>query len=372
MHKRKNTPTTWTKTLKGYHVHKHRALGEGGQSKIYEGRNKSTGERVVVKVSKTKEDAREAAILRRVHSGPNIISLLDMVKADSEHILILESLGPQSHVMRSFSKLSGEDVRYYFCKLLIALEYCHSRGVIHGDVKNGNVIYNPRTKALRLIDFGHSSFHSPKKPKRRWMGTPTYKAPEVLLHYPKFDYAVDMWASGILLSRALIDKRFLMPLQKDGKPNLTHSSNLRLMISFLGTTGYRALISKYNLKEASSSNGLPYGMLKEGKTSLPSNPVPIGLFSPQVRNVNDDRAVDLIVSLLILDPAKRLTSTQALDHDYLASIRQTTFVSSGVDEASSSSTNSSSSTATRTTGTVSSSTNSSSSFSLLSSSSSSS
>ncbi|KNC47594.1 CMGC/CK2 protein kinase [Thecamonas trahens ATCC 50062] len=319
LHQRRLTPFRWTRSLKRYRIDRSQSMGEGGQSFVFRGTDKETGEPVVVKVTKTAADAREAAILQRVHSGPNVISLLDMIKTDDEHILILESIGSPSQVGRSFSRLTACQAQFYFCKLLIALEYCHSRNIIHGDVKNGNVIFNASTKSLRLIDFGHAIHHRLTRPKRRWMGTPTYKAPEVLLHYPRFDYAVDMWAAGVMLARALIHKHFIMPLKSKSAPDLTHPANLRAIISLLGTDAYAAFVKKYSLKSASANHGLKASRLKSDAT-LPRSAIPLRDFSPHAANV-DPRALDLIAKLLRIDPAERLTASQALNHPYMSSVK---------------------------------------------------
>ena len=55
-----------------------------------------------------------------------------------------------------YPTLSDYDVRFYIFELLKALDFCHSRGVMHRDVKPHNVMIDPVKRQLRLIDWGES------------------------------------------------------------------------------------------------------------------------------------------------------------------------------------------------------------------------
>ena len=58
-------------------------------------------------------------------------------------------------------RLSDYEVRLYLYKLLQALDFAHSRGMMHRDVKPRNVVINRRTRSLRLIDWGLGDFYIP-------------------------------------------------------------------------------------------------------------------------------------------------------------------------------------------------------------------
>ena len=58
-----------------------------------------------------------------------------------------------------FPKFNDQEIRLYLFKLLQALEFSHSKGIMHRDVKPLNIIVNPREKQLRLIDWGLADFY---------------------------------------------------------------------------------------------------------------------------------------------------------------------------------------------------------------------
>ncbi|XP_017695416.1 PREDICTED: casein kinase II subunit alpha-like, partial [Lepidothrix coronata] len=108
-----------------------RKLGRGKYSEVFEAINITSNDKVVVKILKPvkkKKIKREIKILENLRGGPNIINLLDIVKDP------------------------------------VALDYCHSMGVMHRDVKPHNVMIDHEHRKLRLIDWGLAEFHHPGQP----------------------------------------------------------------------------------------------------------------------------------------------------------------------------------------------------------------
>lgn len=53
------------------------------------------------------------------------------------------------------------DIRYYMFEILKALDYCHSKGIVHRDVKPHNIMIDHANRKLRLIDWGLAEFYHP-------------------------------------------------------------------------------------------------------------------------------------------------------------------------------------------------------------------
>ncbi|KAI2495128.1 protein kinase [Fragilaria crotonensis] len=92
--------------------------------------------------------------------GTNIIQLLDVVRDPQSKTpsLIFEHVNNTDFKIL-YPTLSDYDIRYYIFELLKALDYCHSNGVMHRDVKPHNVMIDHEKRQLRLIDWGLAEFY---------------------------------------------------------------------------------------------------------------------------------------------------------------------------------------------------------------------
>jgi len=96
-------------------------------------------------------------------------------------------------------ELSDDEMRLYLYKLLQALDYSHSVGIIHRDVKPRNIVVNPNSKELRLIDWGLSEYYLPDKEYNVRVASRPYKGPELLVNLTLYDYSLDLWSFGCVL-----------------------------------------------------------------------------------------------------------------------------------------------------------------------------
>lgn len=88
-----------------------------------------------------------------------------------------------------YPSLSDYEVRYYMYKVLQALEYSHSNGIIHRDVKPHNIIIDNKKKELYLIDWGLAEYYHPGKKESYFIGreynvrvaSRYFKGPELLI-----------------------------------------------------------------------------------------------------------------------------------------------------------------------------------------------
>lgn len=127
--------------------------------------------------------------------------------SDQEYVFIRLELAHNNSLKTLYDKrarlISEPEIRYYMKQILAALNYLHGIGVIHRDLKLGNVLLT-RKMQVKLCDFGFSYRlkDGEKMPLQR-LGTPNYIAPEILLGDDLSEdingYEVDIWALGVIM-----------------------------------------------------------------------------------------------------------------------------------------------------------------------------
>ncbi|KAB8093698.1 hypothetical protein EE612_020605, partial [Oryza sativa] len=144
-----------------------RKVGRGKYSEVFEGINVNNNEKCIIKILKPvkkKKIKREIKILQNLCGGPNIVKLLDIVRDQHSKTpsLIFEYVNNTDFKVL-YPTLTDYDIRYYIYELLKALDYCHSQGIMHRDVKPHNVMIDHELRKLRLIDWGLAEFYHPGK-----------------------------------------------------------------------------------------------------------------------------------------------------------------------------------------------------------------
>ncbi|KAK1268094.1 Casein kinase II subunit alpha [Acorus gramineus] len=187
-----------------------RKVGRGKYSEVFEGINTNSSERCVIKILKPvkkKKIKREIKILQNLCGGPNIIKLLDIVRDQHSKTpsLVFEYVNSTDFKIL-YPTLTDYDIRYYIYELLKALDYCHSQGIMHRDVKPHNVMIDHDLRKLRLIDWGLAEFYHPGKEYNVRVASRYFKGPELLVDLQDYDYSLDMWSLGCMFAGMIFRK----------------------------------------------------------------------------------------------------------------------------------------------------------------------
>lgn len=184
-------------------------IGRGKYSQVFKGRAKKK-DLCIIKVLKPvreKKVCREAKILHTLRDTPSVVQMIDMVKdrVSGTRSFIFKY---QVHVdTRSlFKELQVADIRYYIGTLLRALDRIHSMGIMHRDIKPHNLIINPETKEIRIIDWGLAEYYLPGTHYSVGVASMHFKAPELLVGQKYYDYSLDIWSLGCVLCEILFSR----------------------------------------------------------------------------------------------------------------------------------------------------------------------
>lgn len=193
-------------------------IGQGTYSSVYKARDLINNKIVAMKkvrfVNMDPESvrfmAREICILRRL-DHPNVMKLEALVtsRISGNLYLVFEYMDHDLSGLATAPgvKFTEAQIKCYMQQLLHGLEHCHSRGVLHRDIKGSNLLIDDNG-VLKIGDFGLATFFQPnqKEPLTSRVVTLWYRAPELLLGATDYGIAIDMWSIGCILAELYAGK----------------------------------------------------------------------------------------------------------------------------------------------------------------------
>lgn len=179
-----------------------REIGRGGFGVVFEARDRERGRRVAIKTVRPgapRAQARES-LEREIEAGrlkhPNIVAVLEAGRCDRGPFVVFEYLQGETVGERlTRGHLRMRDVIDVAAAVARALAHAHAQGVLHRDIKPGNV-FLPSAGEAKVIDFGLAHVFGSGGP--RGSGTSGYMAPEQRSGGPE-DARTDLYALGLLI-----------------------------------------------------------------------------------------------------------------------------------------------------------------------------
>lgn len=249
-------------------------------SYVFNALNTQTNQNVVVKfiieTDINKEKVKNEILLMKELDCPFIIKGNDFFNIPGYSSVVMDSYSSGEFLTdtKDFKSFSEDNAKFFSYESLIALKYLHERKIMHRDIKIDNFLKTCDGEFI-LIDLGLATkFEKDKKIDTEFVGTLPYVAPEVLNHLP-YDETIDIWSLGVT---------FYIALSGTHPFPLEYESSLRRCI-------------------------------KSGEFSFDSD---------EWTHVSKE-AKDLISKMIVVDPAKRISIQDALNHPWFKSINNDFF-----------------------------------------------
>ncbi|KAJ1370105.1 hypothetical protein KIN20_031757 [Parelaphostrongylus tenuis] len=290
-------------------------VGEGTYGQVYKARDKITGEQVALKKVRLENEkegfpitaVREIKILRQLNHA-NVVKLIDIVTdklsaADmrterANFYLVFEYVDHDLMGLLEASHLinfHNDQIRSLFKQLILGLEYCHSAGFLHRDIKCSNILLNNRGE-IKIADFGLARYYSSDQERlyTNRVITLWYRPPELLLGDEHYGPAIDVWSIGCILGEFFTRK----PLFQGNN----EAAQLDLISKVCGTpcSSVWPDVEKMPLYNTLKSKKQYMRCLREEFAQL----VPSG-------------AIDLMDRMLTLDPKRRISAKDAINHFWI-------------------------------------------------------
>ena len=246
---------------------------------------------------------REVKYLQEL-SHPNIIALHSVFSSKNQNLnLVLEylPLGDLEMLIKDSEgiRYGTAEVKAWMGMLGRAVWFCHENFILHRDIKPNNLLIAADGE-IKLADFGLArSFSDPYRPMTFQVITRWYRPPELLFGARYYSGTVDVWSMGLVFAELILRTPFV--------PGNTDLHQLELICQAIGTP------SEENWPGVSKLEGF---MRFEKATAQPVRRKDYYLSSfGTVGSVG----VDLLMSMLVLDPRKRITSHEVLEHNWWTS-----------------------------------------------------
>ncbi|XP_054156118.1 cyclin-dependent kinase 1-like [Oppia nitens] len=277
-------------------------IGEGTYGVVYKARNKKTNQLAALKKIRLENEdegvpstaIREITLLKEL-MHPNVVRLEDVIMQENKLYLVFEFLSMDlKKYLDSLptNQLVDEKlVKSYLYQILEAMVFCHSRRVIHRDLKPQNLLLDSKG-TIKLADFGLArAFGIPVRVYTHEVVTLWYRAPEVLLGGQRYSTPVDIWSIGCIFAE-----------MANKNPLFHGDSEIDQLFRIFRTMG------------------TPNEETWPGVTTLPDYKPTFPFWKdnivPSLLPNTQQSGIELLQSMLIYDPHRRVSAKASLLHPY--------------------------------------------------------
>ena len=285
-------------------------VGSGTYANVFVGHFKQDTSRLIaikkIKINPDWQDGlamdaiREIKFLQEI-SHPNIIALLDVYSSKNQNLnLVLEylPLGDLEMLIRDTDNIqyNAADIKAWMGMLCRGVWFCHENWVLHRDIKPNNLLIASDGE-VKLADFGLArSFADPSQAMTTQVITRWYRPPELLYSAKHYSGAVDIWSVGTVFAEIIKRVPWLQ-----GASDL---NQLEVICRAVGTPTEEKWPGVTKLKNyVPPPDDIP--RMVRGKD-----------FYREHFSLVGDQGMALLMSMLKLDPRKRITARQALQHPW--------------------------------------------------------
>lgn len=208
-----------------------RELGSGATSRVYLGTDPFSGRAVAIKVVQG-ESSDDSEFRRRVHRAylteaalagklthPHVVTIYDAVNDPDQSYIVMEYVpgGTLEQYCDFDTLLPVERLVTLVFKASLALAYAQQQGIIHCDIKPGNLLLAENDE-IKISDFGAAHYLSAEHTYLSGVGSPTYMSPEQVQD-KRLNHQTDIYSLGVVLYHLLTGKR---PFQGTNRESLMY------------------------------------------------------------------------------------------------------------------------------------------------------
>lgn len=285
-------------------------VGSGTYANVFLGHHADDKSRLIaikkIKVNPDWKDGLAMDAIREIRflqelSHPNIIALLAVYSSKNQNLsLVLEylPLGDLEMLIKDVNHVnySAADMKAWMGMLCRGVWFCHENWVLHRDIKPNNLLIAADGE-VKLADFGLArSFADPYSVMTTQVITRWYRPPELFYNAKHYSGAVDVWSVGTVFAELIKRAPYL--------PGKTDLDQLDLICQWVGTP--------------TEENWPGVSKLKDYVTPSKDQIKPVlghNFYSREFGAVGEN-GVDLLMAMLRLDPRKRITARQILQHKW--------------------------------------------------------